>query len=408
MTDTTGFGPFVPFLTFAEPINPDNFLIRPGEKMTVTFVKTRLDALVLTVDAEGRLIHESFGVIPVAMKTLSQARERLVSQLTGIFNSKDIVVSIDSPRPITVQVFGAVARPGTYTLSNAQTVADAIDSAGGIQSGGSHRRVELRGGPKTITADLVRARSYAENQHNPYLYAGNQVFVPQRLPQTVGVGGAVKSPRQVELLGEETLEDIIMLAGGFSQNADQSAIYVGADRRPSPLERTEFAANDVVFVKSKAPLSTGEVIVAGEVVYPGLYTLQSPSTVASLLSQAGGLTEQANESRMVLFRQINGISGSGQRYAITANNQMRLQPNDSLVVPPLRGFVSVNGQVPRPGAFAYVPGKHLSFYLILAGLLDEERNVSYFLKDAISGQTNVAGRNSVVQDGDEIVVRKPE
>ena len=74
-------------------------------------------------------------------------------------------VSIARLRNIQVFVAGDVVRPGSYQISAAATVLNALYAAGGPTTNGSFRRVEVRRGGKL--ADSVDVYEYLTKGMNP-------------------------------------------------------------------------------------------------------------------------------------------------------------------------------------------------------------------------------------------------
>jgi hypothetical protein len=59
---------------FDHPIDPDRYLIHPGEELNVVFINTKLSNLHFKVNAEGRIVDRSLGVVELAGLTLAHAR----------------------------------------------------------------------------------------------------------------------------------------------------------------------------------------------------------------------------------------------------------------------------------------------------------------------------------------------
>jgi protein involved in polysaccharide export with SLBB domain len=111
MTDTTyakyGARPY------DRPIDPDLYLIRPGEQLEVVFVNTKLPDLRYEVNAEGHIVERSLGVVDLSGLTLRQARERLMPALRRLYNAEQIEISVGSLYPVVISVSGLVNSPGS-------------------------------------------------------------------------------------------------------------------------------------------------------------------------------------------------------------------------------------------------------------------------------------------------------
>ncbi|MDD5427165.1 MAG: hypothetical protein PHN52_11865, partial [candidate division Zixibacteria bacterium] len=62
-------GLFASYRFYDKPVDPELYLIRPGEKLVITFLKTKLPQLWLQVNPEGKLIDKSLGMFDLAGKT---------------------------------------------------------------------------------------------------------------------------------------------------------------------------------------------------------------------------------------------------------------------------------------------------------------------------------------------------
>jgi len=396
---------------FDSPVDPNLYLIRPGERLEVVFLNTNLSTLHLTVNAEGRLVHRDLGVLDLSGKTLSQAREILLDPLKRLYNADEIVISINSIYPVAIHVSGMVNRPGTYLGYTSQRVSEIIDSAGGVIPGGSTRHIRFVGGADDIRVDLDFHRFASDDSYNPCLYAGTSVYVPHRTGTEVQIIGAVVLPRAVEMSGGETLADMIALAGGYLPTGDPTAAYLLND---STRDLNLLRPGDVVLIPEKAEAAeTRTVTLWGEIRRPGKYDLPDQMTLADLLQVAGGFPSEANRDRVTVFRRAEtdalGRRTEG-RYPLVPIDENRfghlfLVPGDSVYVPRLVGYVSVSGLVTHPGMVPYSGGRTVDDYIRMAGgFTDPVVDPVMEVVDRISMLVRVATLRTIVYDGDRIIV----
>ena len=67
-----------------------------------------------------------------------------------------------------------------------------------------------------------------------------------------------------------------------------------------------------------------------------------------------------------------------------SDDSLKLESEDTLVIPFRQYFVTVTGAVKAPGRFAYVPDRTWDYYVGLAGGFDQDRNV----RDAVDIKTS--------------------
>ncbi len=404
--------------SFDRPIDPDTYIIRPGEVLQVTLVNTKLSPLKFTVNAEGQIVHQSLGVIDLSDHTLSQARTLLRESLSKIYNADEVVVSISGTYPVSVQVMGAVNRPGRYVGYTSQSVSEMIDSAGGLAPGGSSRRIIFSGGPTKLFVDLDRLVYLGDGTLNPNLCAGRTIYVPLATDSSVEIIGEVGDPRLIELVEGDDIDLLVGLAGGAFKSADVNAVYAVNDPTRDLRQSNGIRSGDILFVpRSTTASSASDLRVYGAVVHPGRYKYEAGMTVSDLVKAAGGYLTSANAQRTMVFRQAERdakdrrLSG---RYPILIGNanqagQMEIGPADSLYVPVRLGYVRVAGQVARPGLYPYSESKDVAYYVGLAGGFGRDADESAVgILDRVSGATRTGTLGEIVYDGDEITALRRE
>lgn len=113
-----------------------------------------------------------------------------------------------------------------------------------------------------------------------------------------------------------------------------------------------------------------KIVLTGEIVKPGTYTLPSVATIFNALYASGGPNENGS------FRTIQIIRG-GSIIAVldvydfllygSLKNNVRLQDQDVIRVPTYRTRVEVNGEVKREGIFEMMSGESLADLIRFAG-----------------------------------------
>jgi protein involved in polysaccharide export with SLBB domain len=113
--------------------------------------------------------------------------------------------------------------------------------------------------------------------------------------------------------------------------------------------------------------------IAGEVRFPGRYTLKTKTErITDLLERAGGLTKDAYANGVVFLRQRGAVGRIGIQLPDVLRNprspdNLPLQDGDSLFIPRLNPVVSVQGAVNSPVSVTYQPGKTIEYYIRAAG-----------------------------------------
>ena len=244
----------------------ENYRLGPGDGLVLILTGDVERADMLDVTREGFVVIPTVGSIYVANLTMGQLEDQLYTRLgrvySGIRRSPDartkFQVSIARLRNIQVFVAGDVVRPGSYQISAAGTVLNALYAAGGPTTNGSFRRVEVRRGGKL--ADSVDVYEYLTKGVNPTgarLQSGDVVFVPVH-GGFAKVVGKVNRPAIYELLPDETLRDVVAFAGGFDPTAVHARITINrtvpaASRAPGAPTRVVVAVGSDQFADGMAP-----------------------------------------------------------------------------------------------------------------------------------------------------------
>ena len=91
--------------------------------------------------------------------------------------------------------------------------------AGGPSDIGSLRNIQvLESGQRKSTFDLYKLLTEGNTDGDVRLKSGDVVFIPP-IKKVVMIDGAVKRPGRYELIENETVDDLILLAGGLENRA---------------------------------------------------------------------------------------------------------------------------------------------------------------------------------------------
>ncbi|MBM3287291.1 MAG: hypothetical protein FJY88_08085 [Candidatus Eisenbacteria bacterium] len=315
--------PSLPPVITEGPVDPNEYKVGPGDAFRISVLGQHPVTTRSIVSPEGSLAVPPAGAVPVWGLTLAEAREKILGVLSRYYHGVEVQVALEELRRFDIHVLGRVADPGTY-VSNAMTrVSTAIARAGGFAEDASRRRIRVLGlDGSTRTADVVRFEMFGERYANPYVADGDLIQVPIRMG-IARVHGEVALPGEYEIVENETLREIIEIAGGFMDDAVRDRVEVTRflDYDPSRTRRftVDFShdpprseepdlvarAGDEIFVRRipQWQLHRG-VSVEGEVLYPGVYVIdEGEETLTELVERAGGFTEDADLYEATLTRE---------------------------------------------------------------------------------------------------------
>jgi protein involved in polysaccharide export with SLBB domain len=217
----------------------------------------------------------------------------------------------------------------------------------------------------------------------------------------------VNTPRQIDLQGNETVETLIALAGGRKGPTDipLSAVLLNNPTRDITVPGS-IRPGDRIVVGGAA---NDRVVVTGSVKSPGTLTAGAATSLQDALQAAGGIEPSANAARIAVFRRtlpegqlLAGLVRFPLYLTGVQPQSVQLRPGDSVVVPSKVGFVLVSGAVRRPGTYPLSENNPVRYYIQLAGGAEPDAKASVF--DRVTGITNPATEETIVLDGDNVVV----
>ena len=373
-----------------------------------------------------------------------------------------------------VEIRGAVFRPGMYQVGGEiNTVKALVEAAAGVtedaisQHAVMHRvkadrslemmSLDIRGILEGTVPDVP-----IRNEDVIYV-AGRQ---ERNEKKTVTINGEVVYPGVYRFAENETIEDLIIQAGGPTEAASLAKVDVA--RRITNPNSTEagdqiaqnfsFKLNpdftisdqpdftlmpfDEVYVRRSPDYNEQQnVIIEGEVQFAGNYALSNKGQrLSDVVKQAGGLTKRAYAEGTKLLRQMTPeerdqmeiVLRTAQRNSGNDSIDIKklltnatypvgielekalknpgtdddpiLREGDRIVVPRYDGTVKINGEVLFPNTVYYKDGKNTDYYINLAGGITSTGKKSMTVIIYMNGMVARADRKHQPRPGCQIVV----
>ncbi len=288
---------------------PQDYVINVGDEILVTLWGSVDADLRLTVDRSGRITIPRVGPVMLAGVRYADLNSAIDQRVSQVFRNYKISTSLGRLRSIRIYVTGFTQRPGAYTVSSLSTLVTGLMKAGGPTGAGSFRHIELRRAGKVISSfDFYELLIKGDKTADRTLQADDVIHIGAVGPQ-VALIGSVNKPAIFELKPQDTLADVLAMAGGFSAVADRSRFTLERlDARNDarvievPLPQQEknkprdgdilraFSAVETALPQHK---QSKRIKVEGEVHRPGEFILPANSTLADAIKAAGGLTPGA-------------------------------------------------------------------------------------------------------------------
>lgn len=405
-------------------------------------------------------------------------------------------VSVDSILPRfsnMVEVKGAVFRPGMYQVGgDINSVKTLIEHADGLREEAFTARAVMHRMKKDRTLEVVPVdvEGILDGTVPDIPIQNNDVlFIPTKQEmmeeQTITIHGEVQYPGIYRYADNETLEDFVLQAGGLKQTA--STVKVDVSRRivnpkalttDSVIARTyTFALKDgfvidgtpgfklmpfdeVYVRKSPDYYKQQNVVVEGEVMFSGTYTLSKKNQrLSDLIKSAGGVNDRGYIAGARLERKVNEserarmeavlkkakeeaeqmeIEAAKENKKIDLKDSEKikkfeipefysvgieldkalanpgcdadivLREGDKIIVPQYNGTVKINGAVIYPNTVGFQKGKKAKYYINQAGGFSEKAKKSQTYIVYMNGTIAKVSQNAKPKPGCEIVVPEKE
>lgn len=426
---------------FYTVINPDNYIVGPGDGFRVDFWNGNNAPITFSVTAEGTVLLNSIGLINVDNLTLTQAKERLTLLIKKYYSDVDFSISLVGVRYVKIMVTGAVKNPGLYTASASARVSEVINNAGGFIKGASQRNIILAGANLESNVDLFRFERLGDFDSNPYIYSGSKIHVPLVTDSSsfIQISGEVVMPGGSEYKEGDDLGELVDLALGYTGlQGDSIYIFSGDESGKNQRVVPTSARNELIHPGDKIVVGRTDkghlsnyFSITGEIVLPGRYPLSSKMTLADALSGCRGLTDESDIYSTVIYRLqefnrtpdaknilknafTNGVIFDDDREPVSIDfrdiypdrlDQVPIMPGDSILIPVRTNVVAVYGLVRRPGLVSYTGPAGASKYIGMAGGFApgaDRQSIKIIRKT--SGMQIIGVSGIDVYDGDTIVI----
>lgn len=374
-----------------------------------------------------------------------------------------------------VTVNGCVMRPGTYALGDGiATVRQLVNHAGGLLDDAFLARAQIVREKSDRSLELlsVAIGAIMDGSETDVILKRNDILTIANVNEieqkgNVRISGYVNNPGEYTFFEGMGVEDLILLAGGLKDGA--STLKADVSRRIDVSDsscasdtlarvfsidfkdglavegRPVFSLEpyDIVSIrKSPTYVPQKQVVISGEVNFPGSYTLETANErMSDLVRRAGYATPNAFIKGAFLKRRMLDVQlDARNKLLLLADNQLDsiniissdtlvynvgidldraldkpgsnfdvvLADGDELIVPPLINTVRIRGEVLYPNTVNYMPGMSAGRYIRQAGGFSNNARRHNVYVVYMNGKV-AKGRCSKVQPGSEIVVpSKPE
>ena len=373
-----------------------------------------------------------------------------------------------------VEIRGAVFRPGMYQVGGEiNSVKALVEAAAGVteEAISQHAVMHRTKADRSLEMLSLDIRGILEGtvpdvplRNEDVIYVASHQERNEK--KTVTINGEVAYPGVYRYAENETLEDLIIQAGGPTEAASLAKVDV-ARRITNPnsteagdqiaqnfsfklnpdftiSEQPDFTLQpfDEVYVRRSPDYNEQQnVTIEGEVQFSGNYALSSKGQrLSEVIKMAGGLTNQAYAEGTKLLRQMTSeerdmmetmlrtaqrnsgndsidvkklMTNTTYPVGIELDKALKnpgtdddpiLREGDRIVVPRYDGTVKINGEVLFPNTVYFKEGKSTDYYINLAGGTTSTAKKSMTVIIYMNGMVARADRKHKPRPGCQIVV----
>jgi polysaccharide export outer membrane protein len=350
-----------------------------------------------------------------------------------------------------VRVSGNVWSPGTVGITPGMRLSEALRLAGGVKPDvylgqvlisrtmPDSTHLQLRATLRDTTGAVINDLPLQEDDEITVFSVSE--FRPRRY---VVINGAVRNSGPFPYREGMTVRDLVLLAGGLDQSAyiqeaevarlpedrsggvtartfrvplDSSYIfergpdgkYLGPPGLPAPSgpnpEFTVQPYDNVLILRQPNWELQRTAVIAGEVRYPGRYSLKTKTEkITDLITRAGGLTPDAYANGVTFYRSKSGVGRIGIELPDVLRNpksvdNLPLQDGDSLFIPRYNAVVNVQGAVNSPVSVTYSRGKSMEYYIRAAGGPSRKADVKRSYVTQPNGKVEARESHFLLPDG---------
>jgi protein involved in polysaccharide export with SLBB domain len=371
---------------------PLNYEIGPNDVIKLVVYGVQEYSADLTVSKEGKIQVDNVGQIKVAGLSIEAAKARIKQQMAATAYSSlnrgesKLDISLGDIRTIHISIIGAY-KSGTYNISSLSNVISALSEAGGPNTIGSYREIEVIRNNKIFTkVDLYRFLQYGDQSQNVGLKDNDIIRVPA-YKNRIELTGEVKRPGIFEVIGNEPFSQILEYAGGFGDNAYTAMVKIiqknDKEKSVKDLSKLDYSkyspkSGDLVSISKIINRYQNRITLSGAVYRPDVYELQPGMRVADLINKADGLKEDAFTGRAQLIRtkpnllkEMISINLSKALEKNTSENIL-LQREDELYVNSILEIrdslkVELYGEVKAVGSYNYIDSMTVKDLILMSG-----------------------------------------
>lgn len=403
----------------------DNYLIAPGDKISIWLWGAVNFSDVVTVDNQGNIFIPNIGPIQLVGVPAQGVNAKVSSEIRKVYTRDvNIYVNLLTSTPVSVMIAGPVLRPGQYAGQANDSLLYFLKRAGGVDfQRGSFRNIEVvRKGASVANVDLY---DFYTNGLMPNIsFEDGDTILVKNIGKTVTVVDGARNSFTFELeesgFSGKNLVDYAKPApftshvsvAGIRDNKQFSAYYTVEE-----FDAQQLNDGDLLEFLDDHETGVYRINVAGSFLGPSQYMVPRGTKLHDLLHLISVDNQLSDYKNLYLLRESVSISqkemldqaldrlersvytapvsSSGEgairaqeaqlvtdfvararqveplgKVIVSENGNtanLLLEPNDTIVIPAITDVVNIGGEVLLPQAVVYNPDASITDYIAWAG-----------------------------------------
>jgi len=254
-TDNKDFDLSVSTVPLEKPINPDEYIVGPGDGFVINIISTENIVLNAVVGPTGGLLIPAVGVVSLIDQNLTSAIELIKQSVNHSYKNSIVNVALATMRIFKVQVTGAVNSPGFVQVSPVDRLTDVIYQSDGLHKYADENFIQIRKNSSGEEKTVSLREYYLDGSlsDNPMIATGEDIYIPFQVDfnaemrdnitantTAILVTGHVNFPGPYRFITGYAAEDYIGMAGGLLVSGTMKKLKIVRNGDTVNLAPTEY------------------------------------------------------------------------------------------------------------------------------------------------------------------------
>jgi protein involved in polysaccharide export with SLBB domain len=387
---------------------PVDYKLGPGDEIIISLWGEKNSRESMMLNKDGMIFYPNIGFINISNLSLESAEQVLFQELSKVYstlkdknNPTKLMISLGKLKSMNIYFSGSISKPGINLIHPFSDIFSSIVQAGGINSNGTLREIQLIRNNQVI--EVIDFYAFfmdgKNNFSNTKIIDGDVIHVPT-IKKRVLINGEVNRPGYYEIVDGESVKDLIEYAAGTKPEASSGILiktiapignrvsddYAMSSQNINIDESSEISLNDgdKVFINKIGSVETS-VKIFGMVKQPGEYSAVN-SSLKDILDLAGGFEDplfrkRIREELIVLRKNAEEFNATEILVNYRDSNNFALMPGDKIFVyenPNYKNsdIFSISGEVNKPGYYPLAEGLKLADAIRMAGGLTNNGSIN--------------------------------